>query len=120
MLKNVVGLVTGGASGLGKATVDRFIREGAKVTLVDLPTSKGHEIAEKLGEDRCIFVPADITKEADIINALEATKAKFHRLNVAVSCAGKSKVGISQPFITLNKKSRNHRYWSRPQDLQFW
>ena len=44
MLKNVVGLVTGGASGLGKATVERFVREGAKVTLVDLPTSEGQKV----------------------------------------------------------------------------
>ena len=44
MLKNFVGLVTGGASGLGKATVERLIREGARVTIVDLPTSKGQEI----------------------------------------------------------------------------
>ena len=48
MLKNVVGLVTGGASGLGKATVERFVREGAKVALVDLPTSKGAEVVKEI------------------------------------------------------------------------
>ena len=50
MLKNVVGLVTGGASGLGKATVERFIREGAKVTLVDLPSSEGQKVARFSGQ----------------------------------------------------------------------
>ena len=58
MLKNVVGLVTGGASGLGKATVERFVREGAKVALVDLKASKGAEVVKEIGSDNCIFVPA--------------------------------------------------------------
>ena len=58
MLKNVVGLVTGGASGLGRATVERFVREGAKVALVDLPTSKGDEVVKEINSDRCIYIPA--------------------------------------------------------------
>ncbi len=59
MLKGVVGLVTGGASGLGRATVERFVREGARVTLVDLPTSKGNEVAASLGADKCIYAPGE-------------------------------------------------------------
>ena len=52
MLKNVVGLVTGGASGLGRATAARFIREGAKVTICDLPTSQGEEVAKELSSGK--------------------------------------------------------------------
>ena len=74
ILKNIVGLVTGGASGLGKATVERFVREGAKVTLLDLPTSEGQSVADSIGADKCCFVPCDITKEGDVLKALEATK----------------------------------------------
>merc|ERR1711953_1510318 len=77
MLKNVVGLVTGGSSGLGRATVDRSVREGAKVTLLDLPSSKGADVAKELGEDNCIFIPGDVTKEDSVKTALEEGKAKW-------------------------------------------
>jgi len=56
MLRGTVALVTGGASGLGRATVERFIKEGAKVAMLDLPTSKGDEAAKEIGgEDQVIF-----------------------------------------------------------------
>merc|ERR1712212_540068 len=100
MLKNVVGLVTGGASGLGKATVERFVREGAKVALVDLPTSKGAEVVKEIDSDRCIYIPADITKEDDIANALEEIKTKYKRLDTAVSCAG---IGVAFKTYNFNK-----------------
>ena len=76
LLKNLVGLVTGGASGLGRATVERFVKEGAKVTMLDLPTSEGMKVADTLGTDRCCFVACDITKEDQVAKALEETKGK--------------------------------------------
>lgn len=53
-------MVTGGASGLGRATVERFARAGSKVVLGDLPTSKGADVAKELG-DNVIFVPVDVS-----------------------------------------------------------
>ena len=58
--QNVVGFVTGGASGLGRATVERFIRQGAKVVMCDLPSSDGAQVAASLGEN-CAFVPCDVS-----------------------------------------------------------
>ena len=58
--QNVVGLVTGGASGLGRATVERFIKQGAKVVMCDLPSSDGAQVAASLGEN-CAFVPGDVS-----------------------------------------------------------
>merc|ERR1712172_197461 len=94
------GLVTGGASGLGKATVERFVREGAKVALVDLKASKGAEVVKEIGSDNCIFVPADITKEGDIKDALAEIESKFNRLDTAVSCAG---IGVAFKTYNFNK-----------------
>lgn len=53
-------LVTGGASGLGKATAARLINQGARVALLDLPTSNGQDVAKELGEKNCIFTPASV------------------------------------------------------------
>lgn len=55
-----MGLVTGGASGLGRATVERLINHGASAVILDLPSSDGQSVAAALGE-RCAFAPADVS-----------------------------------------------------------
>ena len=52
----------------------RFVREGAKVTMCDLPTSQGAAVAAAINSENCIFVPTDITKADDVENALAETK----------------------------------------------
>lgn len=79
--------MTGGASGLGRATVERFLQSGAKVILCDLPTSQGSEVAKTLGQN-VVFVPVDVTSEKDVTSAIEIAKSKFGRLDVSVNCAG--------------------------------
>jgi 3-hydroxyacyl-CoA dehydrogenase/3-hydroxy-2-methylbutyryl-CoA dehydrogenase len=101
MLKGVVGLVTGGASGLGKATVERFVREGAKVTMCDLPTSQGAAVASQINSDNLIYVPTDITKAEDVENALKETKEKFGRLDATINCAG---IGVAFKVYNFNKQ----------------
>ncbi|XP_063838144.1 3-hydroxyacyl-CoA dehydrogenase type-2 [Ostrinia nubilalis] len=87
MFKGLVGLVTGGASGLGRATVEQLLKQGGRVVVCDLPSSQGQEVAKQLGENAA-FVPVDVTSEQDIKNALQTTLDKFGRLDVAVNCAG--------------------------------
>lgn len=103
-MQNAVALVTGGASGLGRATVERFARAGGRVILCDLPTSQGNEVAKEIG-DNVIFVPVDVTSEMDVTTAIDAAKAKFGRLDVAVNCAG-----TAVAFKTFNfNKNLPHR-----------
>ncbi|XP_033029025.1 3-hydroxyacyl-CoA dehydrogenase type-2 isoform X3 [Lacerta agilis] len=86
-VKGMVGLVTGGASGLGRATAERLVQLGGSAVLVDLPKSDGESVAKSLGE-RCIFAPADVTSESDVKAALALAQEKFGRVDVAVNCAG--------------------------------
>lgn len=76
-------LVTGGASGLGRATVERFVQNGTKVVLCDM---KGEELAND--NKNIIFVPTDVTSETDVANALNIATTKFGQLNIIVNCAG--------------------------------
>lgn len=59
-LSRVIALVTGGASGLGRATAARLVRQGAAVVIADLPASKGSEVAGEIGE-KAAFVPTDVS-----------------------------------------------------------
>ena len=81
-----VALVTGGASGLGLATAERLLAEGARVVLFDLPGSDGAAVAEKLGE-RARFVGGDVTSE-DAVGEAVAVAIGLGPLRVAVNCAG--------------------------------
>lgn len=60
----VIALVTGGASGLGRATVARLVRGGASVVIADLPASGGEEVAKSVGGN-CIFMPTDVSTYID-------------------------------------------------------
>lgn len=100
MLKGTVSLVTGGASGLGKATLLRLVQQGSKVVLCDLPTSKGKELAQEIGNDKVLFAPTDVTSESDVEAALELTKQKFGKLDNLVSCAG---IGVAFKVYNFNK-----------------
>ncbi|XP_073952962.1 hydroxysteroid 17-beta dehydrogenase 10 isoform X1 [Choristoneura fumiferana] len=100
VLPGLVGLVTGGASGLGLATAEQLLKQGGRVVLCDLPSSKGAEAAKKLGENAA-FVPVDVTSEADVKNALQSTRDRFGRLDVAVNCAG---VATAQRIYNFKKE----------------
>jgi 3-hydroxyacyl-CoA dehydrogenase/3-hydroxy-2-methylbutyryl-CoA dehydrogenase len=102
MLKGLTGLVTGGASGLGRATVERFVRNGARIVICDLPKSEGAKVAESLGANDCVFAPTDVTSEADVSKALELVKSKFGKLDMVVNCAG---IGVAFKTYNFNKKT---------------
>ena len=85
-IEGSVAIITGGASGLGRATARRLAKAGAHVVLVDLPSAPGADAVAEIG-DRASFAPADVTSEADVTAALDAAAA-HGPIRVAVNCAG--------------------------------
>ncbi len=81
-------LVTGGASGLGEATVRAFVSRGARAAILDRPNSPGEKLAAELGATKAIFVPADVTSVDEVTRAVQQTAAAFGGLHIAVNCAG--------------------------------
>jgi NAD(P)-dependent dehydrogenase (short-subunit alcohol dehydrogenase family) len=79
-------LITGGASGLGLATAKRLLSRGAKVFLLDLPSSPGEKVASELG-DGARFLPADVTSVSDVTAAVAAA-AEGGPLRIVANCAG--------------------------------
>ena len=80
-----VALVTGGASGLGLATTHRLAAEGARVVVVDLPSSSGAQLAAD--NQALTFVPCNVTMEEDVAAAV-AVATEIGRLSTVVNCAG--------------------------------
>lgn len=94
-----VALVTGAASGLGRATATRFAKAGASVVMVDLPSSKCADVAAELGASAA-FAAADVTSEKDVAAALDTAAARFGKApSIVVNCAG-----IAPPAKVLGKK----------------
>ena len=83
---STVAIVTGGASGLGGATVRRLVADGAKAVILDLPSSPGADLAAELG-DRVRFVPTDV-RDGDQVQAAVDAARELGELRIAVMCAG--------------------------------
>ena len=88
-LDGKVAIVTGGASGIGRATVERFVAEGARVVIADVETDRGEALAATLGTD-AVFQRTDVS-DPEQVGALVATAVeKFGGLHIMVNNAGVS------------------------------
>jgi 3-hydroxyacyl-CoA dehydrogenase/3-hydroxy-2-methylbutyryl-CoA dehydrogenase len=86
-LRSVKAVVTGGASGLGRATAERLLAAGATVSLLDRPASPGADAAKAMGP-RAVFTPADVTSADEVAVALQTAGDRLGGVNVLVNCAG--------------------------------
>lgn len=85
-ISSTVALVTGGASGLGRASVEALVARGGRAVVLDLPGSPGEATAAELG-DAVRFVAADV-RDADQVQTAVDAAAELGELRVVVGCAG--------------------------------
>ncbi|SDG20400.1 SDR family NAD(P)-dependent oxidoreductase [Epilithonimonas hungarica] len=100
-LKDKVAIVTGGAQGIGEATVRAFIAEGASVVLTDLNEKKGVELVKELGQN-AFFIKHDVSNTEDWERVISQTEAQFGYVNVLVNNAGI--FGPVAKVVDLDKK----------------
>ena len=89
-LQNKIAVITGGAQGIGRAIVEKFHGEGAHVALLDIDEARGTALEGTLGgpDAGVLFVRCDITREADVEQAISATRERFGGLDILVNNAG--------------------------------
>ncbi len=86
-INETVAIVTGGASGLGEATVRNFVEGGARVAIFDMNVERGEMVARELG-DAVIFHKVDVTSEDDVKAGIAAAMDAFGKITANVNCAG--------------------------------
>lgn len=101
LLADKVAVVTGGTSGIGLATVERFASEGAKVVIADIQDELGASIADRLGED-VAYLRTDVTDEAAIEAVVAYAVERFGRLDVMFNNAGAQ--GDPAPMVELGSE----------------
>ena len=100
-LQDKVVVITGGASGLGRATADYFVARGAKVSIFDLNEEAGVAAVAELGEDNALFSVTEVTSEESVAAAIDATVEKFGAIHVNINCAG-----VPAPCKVLDREGK--------------
>ena len=94
-----VAVITGGASGLGEATVRAYIEKGAKVAIFDMDADKGKKLVNELGGENVSFYSVDVADESSVATALEAVMNAYGAIHICNNFAG-----IGPAMKTLGKK----------------
>ncbi|MCS6880453.1 MAG: 3-hydroxybutyrate dehydrogenase [Oscillochloridaceae bacterium] len=90
-----VAIVTGAASGIGRAVARRMAGAGYQVAVVDLPNSEGQQVAESIGG---LFIGADLARREDCRRTVDETLARFGRVDVLVNNAGYQHIAPIEEF----------------------
>ncbi|ABL82089.1 MULTISPECIES: 3-oxoacyl-ACP reductase [unclassified Nocardioides] len=84
-----VAVITGGCSGIGLATVQRFVQEGAKVVIGDIDDARGHQLVEQLGgADVATYVHVDVTSKEQVDALFQTAKDAYGSVDIAFNNAG--------------------------------
>ena len=87
-LSGKVAIVTGGASGLGRGTVEAYVAKGVKVAIFDMNEAKANEVVEQLGADKVAFWNVNVADEESVSNAVAGVVDKFGALHICNNYAG--------------------------------
>src|SRR5438874_10039256 len=89
-LKDRVALITGGASGIGRATAELFAREGARVAVADYSKDGGQDTVKAIKEagGDAIFTPVDVSDSAQVTRMVEAALQTYGRIDILFNGAG--------------------------------
>ena len=98
-VEDINAVITGGSSGLGKATAELIIKNSGKVTIFDTQEEKGNTFVKSL-DGSCDFILTDVTNESSVSKNFAIVKEKFGEINLVVNCAG-----IGTPEKILGKES---------------
>ncbi len=111
-IQGKVAVVTGGCSGIGLATVQRFVEEGARVVIGDIDEQRGHEVVGQLGgQDHATFVPVDVTDQEQVDVLFRTAKETYGSVDIAFNNAGISPPDDSSILDT------DLEAWRRVQDV---
>jgi NAD(P)-dependent dehydrogenase (short-subunit alcohol dehydrogenase family) len=119
-----VAVVTGGASGLGRASAERFAQEGADIVVADIHEKQGQEVvaAVKALGQQAIFVQTDTSKESDCEALADAAMAEFGKIDALVAAAGVSHAlyesGVEREQTTAERSAsflvnKPSEYWEK-------
>jgi 3-hydroxybutyrate dehydrogenase len=118
LLENKSAFVTGGSAGIGRAIVEAYLREGARVVVGSRNPDSGRKLLDELDAgDALHFVPTDVTRQSDVEALVDRTVALLGGLDVAVLNAGG--VGTSAPILRMSDEewrfeldvNLNHTFW---------
>lgn len=98
-LQGKVAVITGAASGIGRGTVDLFVKEGAKVVAADIQDDKGARLVEDHGK-AVRYLRCDVTNEDEIKAAIDLAQKDFGRLDCVFNNAGAATAGESAEIVT--------------------
>lgn len=87
-LEDKVAIITGGASGIGKAITELFVKAGANVVVADLNEELGQQLVNNIGEGNVVFIKADASSVEDNQKIVETAIEHFGALHIAVNNAG--------------------------------
>jgi 3-oxoacyl-[acyl-carrier protein] reductase len=112
-LENKVAIVTGGASGLGKAISEMLLENNAKIAIIDID-SKALDAFEHSAD--ILKIVCDLTKENDVSMAVEQTLAKFNKIDILINNAG---ILYNEPLINILKEQKRHSLhtWQKVLDI---